>query len=75
MHRAIKDLVSALLGSQPLFKLSLPVLTKWFCCLGFVRFVSPRSVQRALERFRISEIEVQDVSVMIKSLKSDAPPV
>jgi len=39
---------------------------------GFVRFVSPRSVQRALERFRISEIEVQDVSVMIKSLKSDA---
>ena len=40
---------------------------------GFVRFVSPKSVQRALERFRISEIEVQDVSVMIKSLKSDAP--
>ena len=40
---------------------------------GFVRFVSPKSVQRALERFRISEIEVQDVSVMIKSLKADAP--
>ena len=39
---------------------------------GFVRFVSPKSVQRALERFRVSEIEVQDVSVMIKSLKSDA---
>ncbi|KAL7529454.1 hypothetical protein ACHAXR_002976, partial [Thalassiosira sp. AJA248-18] len=38
---------------------------------GFVRFVSPKSVQRALERFRISEIEVQDVSVMIKSLNSD----
>jgi hypothetical protein len=30
-------------------------------------------VQRALERFRIAEIEVQDVSVMIKSLKADAP--
>jgi len=39
---------------------------------GFVRFVSPKSVYRALERFRISEIEVQDVSVMIKSLKPDA---
>lgn len=38
---------------------------------GFVRFVSPKSVDRALERFRISEIEVQDVSVMIKSLKPD----
>lgn len=38
---------------------------------GFVRFVSPKSVQRALERFRISEIEVQDVSVMIKPLKAD----
>jgi len=42
---------------------------------GFVRFVSPKSVQRALERFRISEIEVQDVSVMIKSLKSDSQAV
>ena len=40
---------------------------------GFVRFVSPKSVQRALERFRVSEIEVQDVSVMIKSLKSEDP--
>jgi len=36
---------------------------------GFVRFVHPRSVQRALERFRTSEIEVQDVSVMIRALK------
>jgi len=42
---------------------------------GFVRFVSPKSVQRALERFRISEIEVQDVSVMIKSLKSGGKAV
>lgn len=40
---------------------------------GFVRFVSPKSVDRALERFRISEIEVQDVSVMIKSLKGEVP--
>lgn len=38
---------------------------------GFVRFISPKSVQRALERFRISEIEVQDVSVMIKPLKPE----
>jgi hypothetical protein len=37
---------------------------------GFVRFVHPRSVQRALERFNTSEIEVQDVSVMIQTLKS-----
>ena len=37
---------------------------------GFVRFVHPRSVQRALEQFRKSEIEVQDVSVMIRPLKS-----
>ena len=39
---------------------------------GFVRFISPKSVQRALERFKVSEIEVQDVSVMIKPLKADA---
>ena len=37
---------------------------------GFVRFVHPISVQRALQRFRTSEIEVQDVSVMIRPLKS-----
>ncbi len=42
-------------------------------CVGFVRFVSPKSIQRALERFRISEIEVQDVSVMIKSLHDFSP--
>jgi len=40
---------------------------------GFVRFHSPKAVQKALEQFRVSEIEVQDVSVMIKSLKADAP--
>jgi hypothetical protein len=44
-----------------------------FVLVGFVRFVSPKSVQRALELFKISEIEVQDVSVMIKALKADAP--
>jgi hypothetical protein len=37
---------------------------------GFVRFVHPRSVQRALEQYHNSEIEVQDVSVMIRPLKS-----
>ena len=46
-----------------------------FCGMyvGFVRFHSPKAVQKALEQFRVSEIEVQDVSVMIKSLKADAP--
>lgn len=36
---------------------------------GFVRFVSQVSVQRALDMF---EIEVQDVSVIFKPLRSDA---
>ena len=49
-------------------------LIKMFCHVGFVRFVSPKSVQRALERSRISEID-DDVSIMIKSLKSDAQAV
>lgn len=39
---------------------------------GLVRYKSPRSVQRAMERFRTGEIVVQDVAVMIKVLKSDA---
>lgn len=33
---------------------------------GFVRFSHPISADRALERFRTGEIEVQDVSVMIE---------
>ena len=42
--------------------------------LGFVRFAKAKSVQRALERYRKSEIEIQDVSVSIKVLKSESPP-
>jgi len=38
---------------------------------GFVRFAHPKSVDRALDRFKVSEIEVQDVSVMIKPLKPE----
>lgn len=41
---------------------------------GYVRFVSPKSVHRAFERLRVSEIEVQDVEVTIKGLKSDNVP-
>jgi hypothetical protein len=37
-----------------------------------VRFNSPKSVNRAIERFRTGEIVVQDVAVMIKVLRSDA---
>lgn len=39
---------------------------------GLVRYKSTKSVQRAMERFRIGEIVVQDVAVVIKVLKSDA---
>ena len=35
---------------------------------GFVRFAKPKSVQRALEKYRVAEIEIQDVSVSIKTL-------
>jgi hypothetical protein len=38
---------------------------------GFVRFSHPKSVDRAFDRFKVSEIEVQDVSVMMKPLKPD----
>ena len=38
---------------------------------GFVRFAHPKSVERAFERFKVSEIEVQDVSVMMKPLKPE----
>lgn len=38
---------------------------------GFVRFAHPKSVDRAFDRFKVSEIEVQDVSVMMKPLKPD----
>ena len=41
---------------------------------GVVRFVSPKSVNRAMDRFRTGEIVVQDVGVMIRVLKSDDMP-
>jgi len=40
---------------------------------GFVRFARPKSVQRALEKYRVAEIEIQDVSVSIKTLENTAP--
>jgi len=40
---------------------------------GFVRFAKPESVQRALKKYREYEIEIQDVSVSIKTLKSERP--
>jgi len=36
---------------------------------GFVRFVSSDSVEKALYKFRTSEIEIQDVAVFVTSLK------
>lgn len=40
---------------------------------GFVRFSKPKSVQRALEKFRVAEIEIQNVSVSIKTLENTSP--
>ena len=40
---------------------------------GFVRFTKPESVKRALKKYREFEIEIQDVSVSIKTLKSERP--
>jgi hypothetical protein len=86
LHRAIEDSVgatsqytehwqfSAFFAMQPMTGHSMLVdMYSPSISLGFVRFVSPKSVQRALDRFRISEIEVQDVSVMIKSLNDFSP--
>lgn len=42
--------------------------------LGFVRFMSPASVQRTMKKFREKEIVVQDVAVMVKVLKADGTP-
>jgi hypothetical protein len=39
---------------------------------GIVRYRSPKSVQRAMDRFRTGEIVVQDVAIMIRVLKPDA---
>jgi len=39
---------------------------------GFVRFSKPKSVQRALEKYRVAEIEIQNVSVSIKTLETSA---
>eukprot|EP00986_Skeletonema_menzelii_P015926 scaffold12989_cov157-Skeletonema_menzelii.AAC.8 len=40
---------------------------------GFVRFSKPKSVQRALEKYRVAEIEIQNVSVSIKTLENTTP--
>lgn len=38
---------------------------------GLVRFLSPQSAHRTMNKFREGEIVVQDVAVMVKVLKSD----
>jgi hypothetical protein len=38
---------------------------------GIVRYRSPKSVQRAMDRFRTGEIVVQDVAIMIRVLKPE----
>ncbi|EJK47453.1 hypothetical protein THAOC_33818, partial [Thalassiosira oceanica] len=38
---------------------------------GFVRFIKPESVQKALKKYRKYSIDIQDVSVSIKTLKSE----
>ena len=36
-----------------------------------MRFVKPESVQKALKKYREYSIDIQDVSVSIKTLKSE----
>lgn len=38
---------------------------------GFVRFFKPESVQKALKKYREYSIDIQDVSVSVKTLKSE----
>lgn len=38
---------------------------------GLVRFASPKSVQRAMEKFRKEEVVVQDVAVVVRVLSSN----
>ncbi|KAL3792016.1 hypothetical protein ACHAW5_009291 [Stephanodiscus triporus] len=38
---------------------------------GIIRFTRPESVELALEEYKQSEIEIQDVSVSVKTLKSE----
>ena len=38
---------------------------------GLVRFVSPKSVQPSINKFRKEEIVVQDVAVTVMSLKTE----
>ena len=44
-----------------------------FYLTGFVRFAKPESVKRALKKYREFEIEIQDVSIAIKTLRSERP--
>ena len=46
--------------------------------IGLVRFLSPKAVQRATERYRTDRIDVQDVSVNVRVLSAPTvipPPV
>jgi len=41
---------------------------------GLVRYKSPKAVQRALERYRTNNIDVQDVSVNVRVLSAQSTP-
>jgi len=43
-----------------------------FFWLGLVRFISPKSAKRAIDKFEKEEIVVQDVGVMVKILRPAA---
>ena len=47
------------------------ILISFFFIIGLVRFKSLKGVSAAMSKYRMGEIVVQDVAVMIKVLKSD----
>ena len=47
------------------------LLVSFFFLIGLVRFKSLKGVSAAMSKYRMGEIVVQDVAVMIKVLKTD----
>ena len=72
MHQAIEDSVS-----RPCYEYELYCLVKrshlmfYRLLAGFVRFIEPEGVKHALKKYREFEIEIQDVSIAIKTLKPE----
>ena len=56
-----------------LFYFACKVLTSYVLRLlaGFVRFIEPEGVKHALKKYREFEIEIQDVSIAIKTPKPE----